>query len=641
ARFFRWRSGAGTVTKPCDLCGVNGLTKRWVTDSDAGTNISYYSGWADQPTGDFAAAEWRAEARRILEHWLDTGLDGFIVDAITEMVDCDASCLRSTITDTIHAYPGRMAAAETPRDATAIGYGFDATTDQAFWGNQIATSAIARQNPSSIDDGLWTRDGITAAGGTALSAPDLTRTSDAATHLLQVATIAASGNQLLVWDPGDGFGSPSTWAGEGASFKAITDAVVANPALQSQGARTQVATDDDTKTYAFVRTSVSGTQKALAVFNYTNAARTVTVNLAGGGVGDGATTNLLAAGAGPTISGGSVTVRLPAWGYAFYGVPLPSSSCATNLCGSLTTASGGTVDLTATGTADWAHWGTSSATSFDHKSGAGLISDRTAVGSGTITRYANNAIGYSWSGGTPTASATASTTGIYVTGVGNGFRFTVPADTTARRLLVHVGAWEARGRLVATLSDGSASSYTSTSLSAGSGSSANGTFALAYRAARAGQTLTVTWTVDSTVTSNGNVTLQSAALQGGGGSGPTTTVIDDAASGWSWGGGWNAYADGPSHNGTAHGGSTVGAWGSYTFTGSAVRVRSWKEAGAGSVEVFLDGVSQGVFSEDNGGAEAYGQLLFSHRFASSGTHTIRLVATTSAWTMVDALEVDS
>lgn len=118
-------------------------------------------------------------------------------------------------------------------------------------------------------------------------------------------------------------------------------------------------------------------------------------------------------------------------------------------------------------------------------------------------------------------------------------------------------------------------------------------------------------------------------------------MIDDAAAGWTWGGGWSAYSDAPAYGGTAHGGSTVGAWGSYTFTGSAVRVRTWKEAGAGSVEVFLDGVSQGVHSLDNRGAEAYGQLLFGHSFGSSGTHTIRLVATTTAWTMVDDLEVDS
>jgi hypothetical protein len=53
---------------------------------------------------------------------------------------------------------------------------------------------------------------------------------------------------------------------------------------------------------------------------------------------------------------------------------------------------------------------------FDHKSGAAeQIGNYTLVG-GTAGRYANNAIGFTWTDGTPNLSATNSTTGLYVPG---------------------------------------------------------------------------------------------------------------------------------------------------------------------------------------------------------------------------------
>ena len=173
-------------------------------------------------------------------------------------------------------------------------------------------------------------------------------------------------------------------------------------------------------------------------------------------------------------------------------------------------APSGTVTLSGSqGARDWAHWGLSSAASFDHRRGANKISSFTKIGAATPAHYPNNPVGYSWTGGTPTPSATNTTTGVYVAGVGNGFSVTAPADTTQRTLRVYVGVWLAGGRLTAHLSDGSAADFTDASLSSGSGPSGR-VYALTYKAAKAGQKLTVTWTQAS---GSGNVTLQAAALQ--------------------------------------------------------------------------------------------------------------------------------
>ena len=135
----------------------------------------------------------------------------------------------------------------------------------------------------------------------------------------------------------------------------------------------------------------------------------------------------------------------------------------------------GTQNLTALGTLDWAHWGLTSASSFDHKAGVtSQISNFTVVGTGAANRYADNAFGFSWTGGTPTASATNSTTGVYISGVGNGFQITVPADTTQRTLTVFVDSYHAQGKMVAHLSDASSPDYVNTAINSTSNDGAGG-----------------------------------------------------------------------------------------------------------------------------------------------------------------------
>ena len=111
------------------------------------------------------------------------------------------------------------------------------------------------------------------------------------------------------------------------------------------------------------------------------------------------------------------------------------------------------VNLTTEGTVDWAHWGLTSATSYDHKSGGTpQISDYTNIGNVSVIRFTGNPTLYSWSNGTPTASSNTDT-GVFTYDVGNGFQVTAPADTTYKTLKLYVGLWSTGGRLEATLSD--------------------------------------------------------------------------------------------------------------------------------------------------------------------------------------------
>ena len=182
------------------------------------------------------------------------------------------------------------------------------------------------------------------------------------------------------------------------------------------------------------------------------------------------------------------------------------------------------VNLTTTGTADWVDWGSINALSVDRKAGvATQISGLTPVGSIT-GRFGNDPLWstLNWTDGTPTATKTNWSGGIYFLGIGNGYQFTVPADTTQRTLKLYVGGWMSTSEVRATLSDGSAGPSIVTFSGAGVHSAI---VTLIFSAASSGQTLTVRHIMQS---GGGNIGLQAAALvQAVGNAAPTLNPIGD------------------------------------------------------------------------------------------------------------------
>jgi hypothetical protein len=172
------------------------------------------------------------------------------------------------------------------------------------------------------------------------------------------------------------------------------------------------------------------------------------------------------------------------------------------------------VGLTAAGDSDWAFWGNNSAggnlppsaltPSETKASGGRQISDLSIVnGDGTPTRgfggFPDSTLpfNFDWTDGAPDATGTAALGGIAAPKLGQGLSFTVPADTSMRRLTIWTSAHFADGTLTAHLSDGSAPDFVQTihALASSPGPSQNlpAVFTLDYEAASDGQTLTVTW----------------------------------------------------------------------------------------------------------------------------------------------------
>ena len=173
------------------------------------------------------------------------------------------------------------------------------------------------------------------------------------------------------------------------------------------------------------------------------------------------------------------------------------------------------VDLTGEGLLDWAEWGMTTATDFNHKAtGGGAIANATVTSVTTIYGYGNNYMGrgndgFTWSDGTPTAmQPSPQYSGIYVAGQGKGLQTTVPAGTTTHTLRLYVGAYNATGTLTAHLSDGSAPDYTDSSLG-NTVSSWAGVYTLVFRSGSASATLNVKWVQN---TAGGDVNWSAASL---------------------------------------------------------------------------------------------------------------------------------
>lgn len=175
------------------------------------------------------------------------------------------------------------------------------------------------------------------------------------------------------------------------------------------------------------------------------------------------------------------------------------------------------VTLTSNAALDWEHWGISDDQPLVRMaSAAPILSDFTVIGPNAPTLLNDGEVEYLWTDGAPLASAERTTSGVSVSGAGNGFHLSVPADTTPKTLVLYVGANNAQGQLTASLSDNSAASFVDSSLNSGQGNDLSGTYRIDFRAGQPGQALNIDYVL---LTDEGNgaglvgeVILESAEL---------------------------------------------------------------------------------------------------------------------------------
>lgn len=140
----------------------------------------------------------------------------------------------------------------------------------------------------------------------------------------------------------------------------------------------------------------------------------------------------------------------------------------------------------------------------------------------------------------------------------------------------------------------------------------------------------------------GNVNLRVKAVDNSGKTGwsdiiPITVsslvVVDDKDPGWTWSG-YVLDPCGTCYNGSAHSTDKPNDYALYTFTGSYLEVYCETFNGGGDVNIFIDGVSKGLFSQNVqpfGGANLFATLTG----LTNTEHVVKFVSTSGNWTGID------
>lgn len=189
------------------------------------------------------------------------------------------------------------------------------------------------------------------------------------------------------------------------------------------------------------------------------------------------------------------------------------------------------VDLTEEGLLDWANWGFGAEewtdnSQYTHKAEVSplinldtiIVTNKLKNDSPAKVYWSEEPTGnmFKWNDGTPTKIVNNLDAGIWMAGVGNGFRISVPANTKKQYIKLYLGAWEAKGKLTVSLSDNSAPIVTSIYKKAGSDYSNYNVrqYTLEFLASSDNETLTIDWIVEEFYDADGwgNITLRAAAL---------------------------------------------------------------------------------------------------------------------------------
>jgi hypothetical protein len=317
------------MVRPTHLAGYQSPKHEfWQPSARAGKH--YWTRWPGEdlagnrvrlPQYNWFSAEFQEESERIVRFWMDTGIDGMMIDAVNWYVGCDWAKNRRRMTDVINGYgvkygqpEGAGAFRDDPVSWVTDG-GWACVQDYGlgiFWekGSNVVTKAIESGDPRSIEPALRNyHDRVVEAGGVLFFSP--LRFEDATRSRLAVAVTAAVGD-LVSWSSViDDLWSPVIPDTEEAKLMKLK---ATHPALFNRGRRQVLPVAAPERHYAFLRAARAGGERVIVVLNFQGEAQMAELNLSG--VDFATATDLL--------SGGVTTreplwrVELPPFGYRFF-----------------------------------------------------------------------------------------------------------------------------------------------------------------------------------------------------------------------------------------------------------------------------------------------------------------------------------
>jgi hypothetical protein len=272
------------------------------------------------PQYNWTTQEMEQEAERVVRHWMDTGIDGMVIDAVNWYVGYTWQKGLRRITEVIQSYGNTFAQPEGAGGfhedpvawITEGGWNSVQEYGLGIWweDDHRLVEAVEKGDPRRLEPALRAyHDRVVAAGGVLYYSPDLLpRFDEPAKQHLVVAAAAAFGD-LVAYEYGRGLelDGETAWI-----FKTKGK----HPALQQLSRRRHLPTNADDKYYAFLRTAPDESERVLVVLNFQPTAQDVGVRLDGVratkivDLRDGA----------PIPWATEVRVPMPAYGYRFFRV---------------------------------------------------------------------------------------------------------------------------------------------------------------------------------------------------------------------------------------------------------------------------------------------------------------------------------
>jgi hypothetical protein len=317
------------MVRPTHLGGYNAAkVEIWAPSARAGKH--YWSRWdgvdlagkhVRLPQYNWFSDEFQEECEKVVRFWMDTGVDGMMIDAVNWYVGCDWAKARKRMTGVINSYgvkysqpEGAGAFRDDPVPWVTDG-GWACVQDYGLgilWekGTNVITNAIETGDPRPLEPALRNyHDRVVEAGGILFFAP--LRFEDAVKTHLAVAATAAFGD-LLSWSAVfDGLWSPVIPDAEEAKVMKLK---AAHPALFNRSRRLQLPVAAPERHYAFLRTARDGSERLIVVLNFQPEAQMAELNMSG--VDFATATDLLAGGVFKREP--LWRVELPAFGYRFF-----------------------------------------------------------------------------------------------------------------------------------------------------------------------------------------------------------------------------------------------------------------------------------------------------------------------------------
>lgn len=262
-------------------------------------NKYYWVKWRGQkgdvelPQFNFGDPVVQHEIRRAAEFWMETGIDGMIIDAVNWYVNCTWEINNRVLTDVIRQYgnvyiqpEGAGGFGDDPVLWITEGH-YNSVQDYGlsiWWtDHDVIGKAILAGDPTPIEEALQAyRDRVVAAGGVTYLGPrwgnntGQDRDLSVDQMLLEAVCIATVGElfhadeRILALD----------WPGEHVeALKEVIRTVQRMPALHPAEERRKLPTQHDHRYYAFQRISRNGCQQALVVLNFQRATEEIEVTL--------------------------------------------------------------------------------------------------------------------------------------------------------------------------------------------------------------------------------------------------------------------------------------------------------------------------------------------------------------------------